>query len=316
VARAPHDGAPDSSAPDQAAPGDVAPGIVPGGTTSAPAGATSVSGAAGAGAAGALEAVTGRAGLLLAPNPGPMTFEGTNSWVLAEPGSTSAVVLDPGPDHPGHLAALAAAAADRGCGVEVILLSHGHPDHTAGAAAFARMTGATVLAASPGFADEIIADGAALDIGGLRIDVIATPGHSSDSLSFHLPAENTLLSGDTVLGRSAPVILDPDGRVDQMIASLTRLRELLDDGQPVVLPGHGPVVREPLALLSLALEARQSRLDQVAAAVSAGMTSLPEIAAHLYGQYDPRISRMIEATVRAHLRYLRDHRGLADSISL
>jgi glyoxylase-like metal-dependent hydrolase (beta-lactamase superfamily II) len=302
-------GTPDSSAPDKAAPGDVAPGIVPGGSTSAPAGAHTAP-------AGVTQLTTGRSSLLLAPNPGPMTFEGTNSWVLSEPGSTSAVVLDPGPDHPRHLAALARAAADRGCGVEIILLSHEHPDHTAGAAAFARMTGATVLAARPRFADETIADGAALDIGGLRIDVIATPGHSSDSLSFYLPAENTLLSGDTVLGRSAPVILDPDGRVDQMIASLTRLRELLADGQPVVLPGHGPVVREPLALLSLALEARQSRLDQVAAAVTAGMTSLPEIAAHLYGQYDPRISRMIEATVRAHLRYLRDHRGLADSISL
>jgi glyoxylase-like metal-dependent hydrolase (beta-lactamase superfamily II) len=259
--------------------------------------------------------VTGRASLLLAPNAGPMTFEGTNSWLLAEPGSHRAVVLDPGPDHDGHLTALARAAADRDCAVEVILLSHGHPDHTAGAAAFARMTGATVLAASPQFADETIADGAALDIGGLRIDVIATPGHSSDSLSFHLPAENTLLSGDTVLGRSAPVILDPDGRVDQMIASLTRLRELLDDGQPLVLPGHGPVVREPLELLGIALEARQARLDQVAAAVSAGMTTLAEIARHLYGQYDPRISRPIEATVRAHLRYLRDHRGLADSVS-
>jgi glyoxylase-like metal-dependent hydrolase (beta-lactamase superfamily II) len=268
--------APDSSTPDQAAPGDVAPGSVLGGTNSFAGGAT-----AGPALAPSPEAVTGRAGLLLAPNAGPMTFEGTNSWVLAEPGSRSAVVLDPGPDHQGHLAALARAAADRGCGVEIILLSHGHPDHTAGAAAFARMTGATILAASPRFADETIADGAALDIGGLRIDVIATPGHSSDSLSFHLPAENTLLSGDTVLGRSAPVILDPDGRVDQMIASLTRLRELLDDGQPVVLPGHGPVVREP----------------------------------HLYGQYDPRISRPIEATVRAHLRYLRDHRGLADSVS-
>jgi glyoxylase-like metal-dependent hydrolase (beta-lactamase superfamily II) len=262
-----------------------------------------------------LQAVTARATVLLAPNPGPMTFEGTNSWILAEPGSASAVVLDPGPDHPGHLAALAAAAADRGCGVEVILLSHGHPDHTAGAAAFARMTGATILAATTNFADETIADGTTLDIGNLRIDVIATPGHSSDSLSFHLPAENALLSGDTVLGRSAPVILDPDGRVDQMIASLTRLRDLLDDGQPVVLPGHGPVVREPLALLAFALEARQSRLDQVAAALAAGLTTLPEIAAHLYGQYDPRISRMIEATVRAHLRYLRDHRGMADTIS-
>lgn len=301
--------APDSSAPDKAAPGDVAPGIVPGGSTPAPGGPE-------AGPPGVTQVISSRASLLLAPNAGPMTFEGTNSWVLAEPGSSSAVVLDPGPDHPGHLAALAQAAADRGCGVEIILLSHEHPDHTAGAAAFARMTGATVLAASPRFADETIADGATLDVGGLQIDVIATPGHSSDSLSFYLPSENTLLSGDTVLGRSAPVILDPDGRVDQMIASLTRLRDLLADGQPVVLPGHGPVVREPLALLSLALEARQSRLDQVAAAVTAGMTSLPEIAAHLYGQYDPRISRMIEATVRAHLRYLRDHRGLADSISL
>src|SRR5580698_6052756 len=148
-----------------------------------------------AGAAGAARVITERARWLLAPNPGPMTFEGTNSWVLAEPGGRGAVVVDPGPDDPAHLAALAAAARERGGEVEAILVTHRHVDHLQGAAALSRMTSAPVLAADPAAGDEVIGDGAVLAAGAMRIEVLATPGHSSDSLSFYLPAEHTLLTG-------------------------------------------------------------------------------------------------------------------------
>ena len=267
------------------------------------------------GPAGVPRQVTPRATWLLAPNPGPMTFDGTNSWVLHEPGRRGAVIVDPGPDDPGHLAALIGLAAEQGGRVDAILLTHGHPDHFGGVPALARRTGAPVFAADPRRGDRVLGDGP-FEISGLRIDVIATPGHSSDSLSFHLPDDEAMVTGDTVLGRSAPAILDPDGRVDQMITSLEQIRLLLDTGAPVILPGHGPVVTEPGAQLALALAARETRLAQHEAAVRDGCRTTGEIADRLYGPFDERIRRPIEATVRAHLRYLRDHRGLAAPVEI
>jgi glyoxylase-like metal-dependent hydrolase (beta-lactamase superfamily II) len=251
--------------------------------------------------------VTPRATWLLAPNPGPMTFDGTNSWVLHEPGGHGAVIVDPGPGDPGHLAALVELATEQGGQVMAILLSHGHPDHSDGARETARLTGAPVLGASERWADQVI---------GLRVDVVATPGHSSDSLCFHLPAEQSLLTGDTVLGRSAPSILDPDGRVDQTIDSLQRIAALLDGpgpagAGPLILPGHGPLVPDPAGVLSFALVARESRLAQVEDAVRDGHDTVSAIADRLYGPFDERIRRMIEATVRAHVRYLNDRQRLA-----
>lgn len=267
------------------------------------------------GPAGVPRQVTPRATWLLAPNPGPMTFDGTNSWVLHEPGRRGAVIVDPGPDDPGHLAALIGLAAEQGGRVDAILLTHGHPDHFGGVPALAQRTGAPVFAADPRRGDRVLGDGP-FEISGLRIDVIATPGHSSDSLSFRLPDDEAMVTGDTVLGRSAPAILDPDGRVDQMIASLEQIRLLLDTGAPVILPGHGPVVTDPGAQLALALAAREARLAQHEAAVRDGCRTTGEIADRLYGPFDERIRRPIEATVRAHLRYLRDHRGLAAPVEI
>jgi glyoxylase-like metal-dependent hydrolase (beta-lactamase superfamily II) len=267
------------------------------------------------GPAGVPRQVTPRATWLLAPNPGPMTFDGTNSWVLHEPGHRGAVVVDPGPDDDGHLSALIALATDQGGSVDAILLTHGHPDHFGGVPAMARRTGAPVYAADARRGDRKLESGS-FEISGLHIEVIATPGHSSDSLSFHLPDDQAMATGDTVLGRSAPAILDPDGRVDQMITSLGQIRLLLDTGAPVILPGHGPVVTDPGAQLALALTAREARLAQHEAAIRDGCRTTSEIADRLYGPFDERIRRAIEATVRAHLRYLRDHRGLDSSIEI
>ncbi len=261
------------------------------------------------GSAGVPRQVTPRATWLLAPNPGPMTFDGTNSWVLHEPGRRGAVIVDPGPDDDGHLSALIALAEAQGGSVAAILLTHGHPDHFGGVPAMARRTGAPVYAADARRGDRVLESGS-FEISGLRLEVIATPGHSSDSLSFHLPDDQAMVTGDTVLGRSAPAILDPDGRVDQMITSLGQIRLLLDTAAPVILPGHGPVVTDPGAQLALALTAREARLAQHEAAVRDGCRTTSEIADRLYGPFDERIRRAIEATVRAHLRYLRDHRGL------
>ena len=247
--------------------------------------------------------VTARATWLLAPNPGPMTFDGTNSWVLHEPGRRGAVIVDPGPDRPDHLDALVKLAVEAGGEVTAILLSHGHFDHSQGVPELARRTGAPVLAATRDWADQVIGDGPqTLELAGLRIEVVPTPGHSEDSLSFLLPDDGSMLTGDTVLGRSAPIMLD----VGQMISSLRTIRSLVGDGEHVVLPGHGPVVAEPGPLLALALEAREARLAQIEQAVRDGHQSVSAIAERLYGGFDERIRRPVEATVLAHVRYLRE----------
>jgi glyoxylase-like metal-dependent hydrolase (beta-lactamase superfamily II) len=266
------------------------------------------------GPAGVPRAVTPRATWLLAPNPGPWTFDGTNSWVLHEPGRRGAVIVDPGPDEAGHLTALIGLAEEAGGRVEAVLLTHGHSDHTAGAPEVARRTGAPVLGANPRYADVVLGCGP-LELAGLHLEVLATPGHSSDSLSFQLTGDDCVVTGDTVLGRSAPAIGHPDGRVDQMIESLELLRKKTAGGA-VILPGHGPLVTDPAAQLDLALNARQARLSQVEEAVRDGCRTVPAIAGRLYGRFDERIRQAVESTVRAHLCYLADRGRLAGPVDL
>jgi glyoxylase-like metal-dependent hydrolase (beta-lactamase superfamily II) len=226
-----------------------------------------------------------------------MTFDGTNSWVLAEPGADAVVVVDPGPEHDGHRDRLLAAA--RGRPVAAILLTHGHGDHAGGARALAARCGAPVLAAGAG-----LADGQAHTIAGLRIEVLATPGHSADSLSFVLPADGAVLTGDTVLGRGTPAILEPGGSVAHMIGSLTAVRRAASAPGAVLLPGHGPVVRDPLARIDAALAARHARIRSVAAARSEVGDDPAALVAVLYPRLDPALRRVAESTTRAHLTYL------------
>ncbi|HWN60008.1 MAG TPA: MBL fold metallo-hydrolase, partial [Streptosporangiaceae bacterium] len=151
---------------------------------------------------------TPRATCLLAPNPSPMTLDGTNTWVIAEPGSPSAVVVDPGPQDEGHLRRVLAEAVAGDRRVARILLTHGHPDHSAGAVRFAELSGATIQAADPAgrLGAEGLADGEVITAAGGELRVVATPGHSADSVSLLLPADGALFTGDTVLGRGTTVI--------------------------------------------------------------------------------------------------------------
>jgi glyoxylase-like metal-dependent hydrolase (beta-lactamase superfamily II) len=249
---------------------------------------------------------TPRATCLLAPNPSPMTLDGTNTWVIAEPGSPSAVVVDPGPDDEPHLRRVLAAAAAGERRVASILLTHGHLDHSAGAARLAELSGASIQAADPArrLGAEGFADGDVVTAAGCELRVVATPGHSSDSVSLLLPADGTLFTGDTVLGRGTTVIAR-DGRLGDYLRSLEQLRELAEvAGLRLLLPGHGPMLADPIGILDYYLAHRAERLDQVRAALAAGATTPAEIVAMIYTDVDRSVWPAAEWSVRAQLDYL------------
>ncbi len=256
---------------------------------------------------------TTRARCVLAPNPSLMTLDGTNTWVIAEPGSAAALVVDPGPADEAHLQRVLGQVTAAGQRVAQILLTHGHPDHSAGAARLAGLTGAPVLAADPGLrlGDDGLAPGDVLTGGGCELRVIPTPGHSPDSVSLLLPADNAMLTGDTVLGRGTAVIAG-DGSLRDYLASLDRLRALAGSEQlTVLLPGHGPLLNDPAGTLDYYLAHRRERLAEVRAALAAGDRTPADIVRRVYTDVDPKLWPFAEWSVRAQLGYLADLGELA-----
>ncbi|SIO26235.1 MBL fold metallo-hydrolase [Agromyces cerinus] len=271
-------------------------------------------------ALGAPDRVSMFARLVLAPNAGPMTLDGTNSYVLQAPGSDSVVVVDPGPSDARHLATLAGAGR-----VELVLVTHHHPDHTESLGAFHAMTDAPVRAIDPAFclAGEPLVDGERLRAGGLEIDVVATPGHTADSVCFSLPGDRlvgddeagdqtggprgTMLTGDTILGRGTTIIADPDGALGPYLDSLEALRALGAPGPVAVLPGHGPVLPDLAAICGAYLAHRAERLDQVRAALRelGADASTGAVTDLVYADTDASVRNAAEASVRAQLAYLR-----------
>ncbi|MGK5497734.1 MBL fold metallo-hydrolase [Streptomyces sp. URMC 125] len=255
---------------------------------------------------------TPRALCVLAPNASPMTLDGTNTWIVAEPDSSLAVVVDPGPLDEGHLRHVVETVERAGRRVALTLLTHGHPDHAEGAARFAELTGTSVRALDPALrlGDEGLAAGDVVTTGGLELRVVPTPGHTADSLSFHLPADAAVLTGDTVLGRGTTVVAHPDGRLGEYLDSLRRLRSLtVDDGVHTVLPGHGPVLDDAQGAIEYYLAHRAKRLAQVETAVENGHRTAPEVVAHVYADVDRSLWPAAELSVRAQLEYL-EERGL------
>lgn len=248
---------------------------------------------------------------ILAPNPGPMTLDGTNSWVLRSPGSRGAIVVDPGPDDEEHLGRLAAG------GVDLVLITHHHHDHTEAVDAFARLTGAPVRAIDPAWCRdaEPLRDGERIRAAGVDVEVVATPGHTSDSACFVLREAGddrpvAVLTGDSILGRGTTIIADPDGALGPYLASLHRLRELGAAVQLPVLPGHGPALPDLAAICDAYLAHRAERLDQVRAALARlGGGASPEAVTDLvYADTDAAVRQAAEASVRAQLAYLRADR--------
>lgn len=257
---------------------------------------------------GELRAVTSHASVLLAGNPSPMTLDGTNTWVLRAPEATACVVVDPGPDDEEHLQRVAAHGP-----VAQVLLTHGHPDHAAGARRFASLVGAPVRALDPAhrLGSESLAEGDLVAAAGVEVRVLATPGHTSDSASFLVESGGppSVLTGDTVLGRGTTVIAHPDGRLADYLGSLHRLAELAPG--IVVLPGHGPERSDAADVAREYLAHREQRLAQVRAAVEqlGGSPSAREVVEIVYADVDRTLWLAAEWSVRAQLDYLRGGRG-------
>jgi glyoxylase-like metal-dependent hydrolase (beta-lactamase superfamily II) len=253
--------------------------------------------------------VSERATCVLAPNPGLMTLDGTNTWVLAEAGARRVVVVDPGPLLEEHLARVESVVSDGDRRVGLILLTHAHADHAEASAEFAARVRAPVRALDPTLqlGGEGLVDGDAVSMDGLELRVVATPGHTADSLSFVLPAEAAVLTGDTVLGRGTSVVAHPDGRLADYLASLRRLRALAETAEvSTVLPGHGPVLTDAQAVLDYYLAHRTERLDAVAAAVRAGDRTAAEVVRRVYVDVDSALWPAAELSVQAQLDYLHD----------
>ena len=253
-----------------------------------------------------------RARCVLAPNPNIMTLDGTNTWVLREPGARRSVVVDPGPEITSHLDTVADTAGE----VSVVLLTHGHADHSEAARSFAERMGCGVRALDPQhrLGSEGLHDGDVVAVDGLEVHVVGTPGHTSDSLSFLLPAERAVLTGDTVLGRGTTVVAHPDGELGAYLDSLHRLHALAEAQEvTAVWPGHGPVIDDALGVLDYYLAHRQERLEQVREAlrelsfpgIGGADDDLPRrVVEKVYADVDPVLWGAAELSVRAQLAYL------------
>jgi glyoxylase-like metal-dependent hydrolase (beta-lactamase superfamily II) len=252
--------------------------------------------------------------VVLAPNPGPMTLDGTNTWILGgtrRGGSGGpSIVVDPGPLDEGHLRRVHEEAGE----VADVVLTHRHLDHSEGVPRFAQLTGSAVRAADPAYAvpargsDGRLDDGLELAIGDLAIRVVTTPGHTSDSTSLLItgPAGRWLLTGDMVLGRGTTVITYPDGNLGAYLTSLEVMLTLVrEHAVTAILPGHGPVVTDPERVLTYYREHRHQRLDQVREALRQGDTTPAQVVARVYADVDRSVWPAAEQSVRAQLDYLR-----------
>jgi glyoxylase-like metal-dependent hydrolase (beta-lactamase superfamily II)/8-oxo-dGTP pyrophosphatase MutT (NUDIX family) len=247
---------------------------------------------------------------ILASNPGPMTLDGTNTWIVGDPGRGAPIVVDPGPLDDDHLAMIMETCGGQ---ISAILLTHRHLDHSEAAAELARRAGCPVRAADAELqvGPDGLADGDVMEAAGVQLLARATPGHTSDSISLLLTGAdgvNRLLTGDMVLGRGTTVITYPDGDLAAYFDSLELLSEIVRTyGVVELLPGHGPRVSDPLGWLSYYRRHREERLDQVRAALTAGDRTPAEVVARVYADVDRTLWPAAEQSVRAQLDYLSRH---------
>jgi glyoxylase-like metal-dependent hydrolase (beta-lactamase superfamily II) len=227
---------------------------------------------------------------IVAGNPGPMTYHGTNTFLVDE--ADGIVVIDPGPADRAHLEAVLAATGGR---VARILLTHSHADHLGNLADLRAATGAPVWARAPEARPDVAPEDGAR-IGGLT--AIHTPGHAPDHLCF-AGADGVLFTGDHVMGWSTTVVAPPP-RGD-MAAYVANLERLLARDDRLYLPAHGPAIPAPQAYLASLIERRHDRERAILRALTRGPSESGEIAGRMYAAVPPGLRRAAELNVRAHL---------------
>ncbi|HLM07960.1 MAG TPA: MBL fold metallo-hydrolase [Blastococcus sp.] len=241
---------------------------------------------------------------VLAPNPSPMTLDGTNTYVVGSPGTGQAVVVDPGPDDPAHLAAVEAALAGRGARCVAVLVTHHHGDHAEAAQPWGARFGAPVAAADAAVAGprgRVLEPGERLALAGTTIGVIPTPGHTADHLAFRLES-GAVLVGDHVLGRGTSVVTYPEGDVTAYLESLRRVHDL---GPAALYCGHGPELTEdPGAVLDFYLAHRAYREQQLLDALAAGPATVDELVATVYADVPRQVWPAAAQSTRATLAKL------------
>ena len=256
---------------------------------------------------------------VLAPNPSPFTYTGTQTYIVGL--GDGCAVIDPGPDEPAHLAALEAAIG--GEHVCAIMCTHTHRDHSPGSRPLARRTGAPIVGCAPlafdtagpradeGFdpdyaPDQVLADGEAMTGPGWTLTALATPGHVSNHLCFALEESGALFSGDHVMGWSTSVVVPPDGDMGDYMASLQLLHERDDR---VLYPAHGPAVTKPRQLVRSMIGHRRQRENQILRLLGEARQQVGELVAQMYKGLDPKLTKAAALSVTAHLIDL-ERRGL------
>ncbi len=256
----------------------------------------------------------GRVQRITAPNPSIETLDGTNTYLIGSD-SGGCLVIDPGPLHEAHLCRVVNLALRR-CGVRTILITHGHPDHVAGAAALRERTGAPIRAFSRSHvpdADSLLRDGEDIPIGSDLLTVFHTPGHSADHLCFYLPRRRILFAGDLVAGQGTIFIAPPDGNLTAYLASLRRVQAL---GVRRVYPGHGPTITRPAKTLRDYLAHRAVREQQVLTALSGHELTMDELIDAVYLGIEPARRRLAALQLQALLEKLRSEQRILERSAL
>lgn len=271
---------------------------------------------------GLLQQISPLVGRVLAHNPSPFTFTGTQSYLV---GKGDLAVIDPGPNEPDHLAALIAGIGGRP--VRAILCTHTHRDHSPAARPLAEATGAPVIGCAPltleddgpradaafdaGYRpDRVMEDGEQVAGAGWTLEAVATPGHTSNHLCFALVEEQALFTGDHVMGWSTSVISPPDG---DMTAYMRSMQRLLDRSDTVYYPAHGDQVDNPQRLVRGMIGHRKQREGQILRFLERnGVSAIPDMVAEMYKGVDSYLHPAAARSVLAHLLDL-DQRGLASA---
>jgi glyoxylase-like metal-dependent hydrolase (beta-lactamase superfamily II) len=267
-----------------------------------------------------LEQIESGIARLLAHNPSAFTFTGTQSYVI---GLEEIAVIDPGPDLPEHLAALEEAIAGRK--VAGIMCTHTHRDHSPAARALSERTGAPIVGCAPlalesvgpradasfdgDYApDRVLADGESINVEGMQVTAVATPGHTSNHLCFSYG--DALFTGDQVMGWSTTVVFPPDGDMAAYMASLDKLRQRADR---IYYPAHGPAVTNPEQYVRHLAGHRMQREKQILSIVGEAGRAVPDIVARAYPGLDARLVTAAGGSVLAHLLDL-ERRGLVERV--